>query len=569
MYTLRPYQNYAINGGDPRRGPGVMRCFARHKRVLLVMGVGTGKTQTFLALAQRYVKNTGGRVLILAHRDELVSQPIERGALMGLHIAREQGSTSGVGYQIVASTIQTMQYRRGLYPSDYFGLVIADEAHHAPSDMFRETLDYFGGAYALGVTATPDRLDGVGLGEVFSAVGYDYGMADAVDDGWLVPVRPEVIQVDGLDLSKLRVRGGDFSPEELGEVMGEHSHYIASVLVERAGSRPTIVFCCSVAHAMAQAEALKKYTDAGVAMVSGETPKDERAQILTDFAAGKIQFVTNVEVLTEGTDLPRTACIAMARPTKSRGLLTQAIGRGCRTWPGLLDPEELREGSPDARKAAIASSPKPDCIVLDFTGACEKHSLANVADALAGRLTAEERAALVAIPLCGEQTVSELVEEARRIAAEAARAREAEAANFTRYEIDPFAPVAVLGLKERDDPKEERCDEKTAAWLSQRGIKEPEKMSATVAAKVKKTLCTRIGLKLATWKQMLALQKAGVPQASTVRMKMETAAKLMDELQANGWRRPARWSSETWLGGQGATTSTAAAPAKVAGVSRR
>lgn len=522
-----------------------------------------GKTQTFLALAQRYVQKTGGRVLVLAHRDELVSQPIERGANMGLHIAREQGSSTGVGYQVVASTIQTMQYRREKYPPDYFGLVIADEAHHSPSDMFRETLDYFGGAYTLGVTATPDRLDGVGLGEVFSAVGYDYGMADAVDDGWLVPVRPEVVEVDGLDLSKLRVRGGDFAPEELGEMMAEHSHYVASVLVQRAGPRPTIVFCCSVAHAMAQAEALRKYTDAGVAFVSGETPKDERAQILTDFAAGRIQFVTNVEVLTEGTDLPKTACIAMARPTKSRGLLVQAIGRGCRTWPGLLDTPELREGSPEARRAAISASPKPDCMVLDFTGACEKHSLANVADALAGKLTPEERAALVAIPLCGESTVSELVEEARRIAAEAAKARAAEAAAYSTYKIDPFHPTAVLGLKDGDDPRAPRCSAEVADWLGKRGIKNAENLSEQAAAKIKKTICVRTGKGLCTYKQMTALQKAGVPVASTVRMSMETAAKLMDELQANRWRRPERWDGLAWLGGD------AAAEPKVAGVSRR
>lgn len=562
-YTLRPYQHHAIDGGDPRRGPGIMRCFARHRKVLAVLATGLGKTVLLLHLAKRYAEKTGGRVLIVAHRDELVTQPIDKGATMGLYIAREQGSTTGLGSQIVASTVQSMRYRREKYGPDYFGLVIVDESHHAAADDYQELINYFGKAYVLGVTATPERLDGISLSETFDACAYSYYIPDGIADGWLVDALPDRVNVDGLDLSKIRVRGGDFSPEELGEAMAEHSHYIASALVEKAGHRPTIVFCCNVAHARAQAEALKKYTDAGVAVADGETDREERAQIIRDFEAGKIQYLVNVQLWTEGFDAPRIACVAIARPTKSRSLLLQQIGRGTRPWPGCIDTPELRDGPSEARRSAIAASPKPNLLVLDFTSSVETVGLASPADALAGKLTPEERAALVAIPLCGEATVSELVEEARRIAAEAARARAAEAATYSTYKIDPFHPAAVLGLKDGDDPRAPRCSSEVADWLGKRGIKNAENLSEQAAAKIKKTICVRSGKGLCTYKQMTALQKAGVPVASTVRMSMETAAKLMDELQANRWRRPERWDGLAWLGGD------AAAEPRVAGVRQR
>jgi len=566
-FIPRPYQEHAINGGDPRKGPGIMPCFARHKNVLAVLFTGGGKTEIFLSLVRRYLESPKTpphkRALILAHRDELVSQPISRGPRFGLRLAREQGDSSAVGApeRVIASTVQTMRLRKEKYDPDEIGLIICDESHHSVSDEFRDVLDYFPSAFILGVTATPQRLDGVGLGELYEAVAFRYPIEQGVEDGWLVPIRPWREVIDGLDLSKLRSRAGDLEPGALGELMSEYAHPVAKMLVERAGDRPTIAFCATLAHAYAQAEALRRYTSARVEVVDGTTKKRGkradavgifREDLVEDFRLGRLQFLVNVGVAIEGFDAPNCRCVALIRPTKSPALVIQAVGRGTRPLPGIVDQPELRD-DPDGRRAAIAASAKPDLLVLDFSGASEKHSLAGVVDALAGNLTPEERLALVNIPLCGDLTVDQALQQARIAAAQEATRHAAELAELAThsYEVDPFHPVCVFGIKGlRDDPNEERASAKMAKYLERNGVQNAAALSKSTAKKLQGTIIVRDRLHLASLTQATDLQRAGVPVTSTVRMSYTHANDLCVELLRNRGVRPKRWDSVPHLGGQ-------------------
>jgi superfamily II DNA or RNA helicase len=556
--VLRPYQQHALDGGDPRRGPGVIRCFKRHQRVLLWMAVGTGKTQTFLEAMRRYVARHGRRALVLSHRDELVEQPLERGSAAGMDFGREQAEFRSAGQPFVSASVQTMAARLDRFRRDEFGFIVVDEAHRSTAEQYRTVLDHFADAWTLGVTATPHRLDGVPLSEAgYSACGYSLPMADAIDEGWLVPVRPKRVTIDGVDLSQLRVRGGDFEPEALGHLMAENAHHVARHTVDLAGDRQTIVFCVNVAHAHAQAEALRRYTRARVEVVDGGTDIDRRRAIMAAYKRGEIRFLCNVLVATEGFDAQATSCVVMARPTRSTTIYTQCCGRGSRPLPGTVDGPDLHVDR-DLRRAAIAASNKPDMLLLDIAGVGDELSLATMADALAGGLTAEQRAQLLQLEPDGEDTFDEMIAEAVRLAAvEEARKMEASRASASVVDSDPFSASNVLGFKEKDDPRAPRATPEQIAWLRKYGVQNPERLSAEAAAKAKKTICVRVGKGLCGYREMQTLQKYGVPPATTIRMSRQTAAELIAELSA-ARGRPARWDSEPHLGGR--RDATPAAP---------
>lgn len=627
-FTPRPYQEHAVLGGDPRRGIGIMPAFARYKRVLAVMATGCGKTETFLWVIRRFLESIKTppekRAMVLAHRDELVGQPIERALRFGLRFAREQGPETALRKpeRAIASTIQSMtanrvraaasalgyrfekkrkkdsaqaelapvkrekggkfmvwspagaelgrfdieeftKYFKAAHPGvptcrmeeydpNEIGLIVIDECHHAAADDYMRVLEYFIHAYVLGVTATPERLDGIGMEEVFEAVAYCYPIEEARPDGWLVDAYVSEHPIEELDLTQLRKRAGDLPPEALGELMAEYSMPVAANIVRLAGDRPTIVFCATVAHAHSQAAALRRYTDERVEVADGGTDKDIRRDVVADFRAGAVRFLVNAMLWTEGFDAPNASCIALVRPTCSRSLLLQCIGRGTRPEPGVVDRPELRN-NPSGRVAAIASSNKPNLLVLDFTSQVKVVGLASPADVLAGRLTAEERLALAGIKLCGDKTIDELTREAIRLAA--AAAAEAAALSDAVAEdaevLDPWDPSIVMAMKlPRDDPREARCSPAQAAYLTRNGIEHAEKLSAARAKTLSGALAVRQKRNLCTYKQQLALQKVGVPPSTTTRMYMETAAKLIDQLVSNGWRRPRSWDDQPKLGGR-------------------
>jgi superfamily II DNA or RNA helicase len=277
--------------------------------------------------------------------------------------------------------------RHARFNPDEFCLLIIDEAHHSPAATYRRTIDWYCGrnksCKLLGVTATARRADDVALGQVYESVAFRYGINRAVDEGWLVDVWQQNVKVEGLDFSKVKTVAGDFSDSELEQILAEEKilHRVAAPVIELAGDRPALVFCCGVKHAELMAAVLHRYKPHSSAWLSGTTPMDERRATVERYKAGELQFLCNCALFLEGFDAPRTALVVMARPTKSIVLYAQVLGRGTRPLPGIVDDLE----TPEQRKAAIAASNKPNMLALDFVGNSGRHKIVTAADVLGGK----------------------------------------------------------------------------------------------------------------------------------------------------------------------------------------
>jgi superfamily II DNA or RNA helicase len=292
---------------------------------------------------------------------------------------------------VIVSSVQTMcrPGRHMRFPFDYFGLLIIDEAHHAPAKSYGDVMAHFHAAKVLGVTATAKRADQVAMGLVFETVAYTYGIEAAINDGWLVPIHQQCVEVEGLDFSQVRDVAGDFNEGELSAILTQETplHRMASPIVELAGSRSTLVFCCSVAHAQLLAEVIDRYRFRSAAWLSGETPIEQRRETIERFKRGELQFLLNCQLFLEGFDCPNTSLVVMGRPTKSLGLYTQVLGRGTRPLPGTVDGIETAA----ARRLSIAQSAKPNMVVLDFAGNAGRHKIITATDILGGKFTAPAR----------------------------------------------------------------------------------------------------------------------------------------------------------------------------------
>jgi len=262
-------------------------------------------------------------------------------------------------------------------PPNTFSLVIADEAHHAPAPGWFRTIQYFrsGGAKLLGMTATPDRADGVSLGLLFDSVTHRYDIALAVAEGYLVPANGVRVMVEGLDLRTIRTKEyknqfgnmvRDLHQGDLGRVMMNPAvvEGITGPLVELSKGRKTVVFAVNRDHAAALRTSLLA-RGVGASLVDGSMKKDDRDTVLLSYEHGMIQYLVNVMLLTEGWDSPETSCVAMCRPTESRTLYTQMSGRCLRLFPD-----------------------KTDGLILDFTGDSDQLDLAGPENCLGDALLA-------------------------------------------------------------------------------------------------------------------------------------------------------------------------------------
>lgn len=307
----------------------------------------------------------------------------------------------------------------------------------------------------LGVTATPHRGDGVGLWNVFDACSYEMDIGKAVGDGWLVPVLQQFVTVNGLDLTTVETKaGGDLADGALERAMlGNGSvdeakmlHSIAAPLVDIAKGKPTLVFASGCDHAEKLTAAFNSYPGVIAECVLGSTDASQRARIMKRYKSGEVNVLVNVGVATEGFDAPATAIVGIARPTKSLSLYTQCIGRGTRPLPGVVDGPETAE----ARKLAIASSAKPECLVVDFCGNAGRHKLISLVDVLAGEAAEELRQEMVSIAKEEGQALSieELqakVEEAKKRREEAEQAeREARRDRYRAERVDYTTDVVDL-----------------------------------------------------------------------------------------------------------------------------
>ena len=305
------------------------------KSVLYVLPTGGGKTVIFSHIAEQAAKK-GNRVCILVHRTELVDQSSKSLKKIGVdHGIITAGEDMDLSKTVQIASVFTLVRRLHLVPNDFFGLLVVDEAHHAVAGSWKKTIDHFDTAKILGVTATPERLDGKGLGNYFEdmVVGEDTAWLTA--NNFLAPskVFAPPTKVDRKALSK---RGGDFAMDEAedmmrqGSIMGDAvSHYKKHIYPASA-----IAFCCTVAHCEAVA---KSFQDAGINGVSltGENGvKDKRKECIDKLGTGEIKVLCSCQIISEGTDVPSVGGAILLRPTASLSLYLQQVGRCLRISEG-------------------------------------------------------------------------------------------------------------------------------------------------------------------------------------------------------------------------------------------
>lgn len=370
---LRPYQQKAVASALQR--------LEHDRSTLLVMPTGTGKTQCFGELISQWP----GRVLVLAHRTELVRQARDRISQMtGEWVDVEQRDQTAYNARIVVGSMATVAQTRRLerLGREAFTLVVIDEAHRGACNSYRKILSWFEDAKVLGVTATPDRGDGKALGDVFESVAYKMDILEAIDDGWLVPVEAQRIFLDDIDVSGVKTSGGDLQIGQLDEAMVKATAGVARETCAIVGpdDGQGVVFFPGVESGMLATEWLNKERPDSARFVCGQTDVSERDQMFRDYASGHFQFLVNVMVATEGWDCPPAKWCVMARPTKSRALYTQCVGRVTRPLPGVVDGP----ASASERKASIAASGKPACTILDFAGNTGRHDVCTPVDVLGG-----------------------------------------------------------------------------------------------------------------------------------------------------------------------------------------
>lgn len=463
MLTPRPYQSAAVDAVFGRFDQG-------EQSTLIVLPTGTGKTVCFGLVAERWPRGHSGRVLVLAHREELISQAADEltGILgtspaieMGDRWAYPAGSMLGDAPLVVVASVQSLCQPRRLtrWPTDEFGLIVCDEAHHSTASSYRRIYDHFPKACRLGVTATPKRADDVALGSVFGSVCYEMGICDAVSEGWLVPVDQRFVTVKDMDLSAIRTEGGDFAQGELGTVLTGDSvlDQMVAATVELCGDEPTLIFTAprSVGEVVSQgdlfADALNKIRPGRAVFLSGDTERDIRRRELEQFELGNRQYLVGCSLFTEGFNVPQISRVVMARPTKSVVYYTQAIGRGTRV---LRDVLTAQHDTPAMRSAVIAGSKKPSVLVIDFVGNSGRHKLVSAIDIFAGKHSAGAVArAKKKVELETErglmpQSVQELLDEAER--EEQALRQRKEEAERRRQERKSLVRVNRLQLHQED-----------------------------------------------------------------------------------------------------------------------
>ena len=514
IQALRPYQQAARDSIHAQWEQGRLR-------TLLVLPTGTGKTIVFASVAADQVR-AGDRVLILAHRGELLEQAadkLQRSTGLVSAVEKAESTCLDSWFRVVVGSVQTLQRTARLerFPQDYFGTIIIDEAHHAITDGYRRILDYFSGAKVLGVTATPDRGDMRNLGEVFDSLAFEYKLTDAIKEGYLCKIMAQTIPLQ-LDITSVTMSGGDYAVGDLGTALDPYLEQIAAEMARRCKSRKTVVFLPLIKTSQKFRDLLNTY-GFRAAEVNGQS--DDRRQVLADFDAGKYNVLCNSMLLTEGWDCPSVDCVVVLRPTKVRSLYSQMVGRGTRLSPG-----------------------KTDLLLLDFLWMTDKHELCRPADLVCeDRTVARQMTETLAETGCPEdieqaaaQASEDVVaqrEEALAKQLEEQRRKKAKLVDPLQYEMsiqaeDLSGYVPAFGW-EAGPPSEQQ----TAA-LEKLGILPDAVESAGKAALLLDRLNKRRDEGLTTPKQIRCLEKYGFQHVGT--WSFEAARHMIDRIAAQGWR---------------------------------
>lgn len=514
---LRPYQQEAKDAIFEQWDNGV-------KKTLLVLPTGCGKTVVFAKVTEDCVRQ-GNRVLILAHRGELLDQAADK--LMkttGLGCALEKAENTCLGswFRVVVGSVQTLMRQKRLdqFPEDFFDTIIIDEAHHCISDSYQKVLKHFLDAQILGVTATPDRGDMQNLGQFFESLAYEYTLPKAIKEGYLTPIKALTIPLK-IDMSSVSVQTGDFKASDIGTALDPYLEGIAEEMKKYCSDKKTVVFLPLVKTSQKFRDLLNEH-GFQAAEVNGNS--QDRAEILADFETGKYNVLCNSMLLTEGWDCPSVDCIVVLRPTKVRSLYCQMVGRGTRLFPG-----------------------KDHLLLLDFLWHTERHELCHPAslicsnEEVAQKMTENlEEAAGCPIDIeDAEQKASEDVVAQRE---EALAKQLAEMKRRKKKLVDPLqfemsiqaedlsGYVPAFGW-EMGPPSD-----KQKSTLEKLGILPDQIENAGKAAKLLDRLDKRRNEGLTTPKQIRFLEGRGFQHVGT--WQFDTARKLIDRIAANGWRIP-------------------------------
>lgn len=543
----RPYQSDA-------HAAVIAQYRAGTKRTLLVMPTGTGKTVVFSALAIDLLaimlaeQGLHARALIIAHRTELLEQAADKLAAVGIRAALDQAdSKPSLSERVVVGSVQTLKGARlERYPVNHFAVIIVDEAHRAAADSYQRILERFPDAFVLGVTATPKRLDGKALGDVFTNVAFTYELRQAIRDKWLVEIRARRITVKGLDLSRVKTRGGDLDQAELAKLLSaeEALHAMVSPLMEQTRGMKTLVFAVDVPHAKAIAEVINRHEPGAAMALDGSASKAERKAVLALFRKGAFRYLVNCALFTEGFDEPSIECVAMMRPTASWALYTQMLGRVTRLL-GLSLDESIANG-------------KAFGLVLDFVGNTGKHRLIGPADALAGGVLTEETREAVEkkldkagqLDLDAVLAAAELEVEQQRV-----KAGLVALAHYRTKEVDPFLGDFMKPLDPDSPRAKEPATEKQLAALEKWGLSKPpagltlgeaSAMLDACAAREKSGLCT-IPQRRCLENPFFGLDCSTMTKARAAQL-IAREVKKNKERPGSGWQRMCFFNEPEWVG---------------------
>ena len=514
---LRPYQQEARESIQREWENG-------NKKTLLVLPTGCGKTIVFSKVIEDRVRK-GERVLVLAHRSELLEQASDKlKQSTGLNTATEKAEETSIGswFRVVVGSVQTLQRDKRLrkFAKDHFDTIVVDEAHHCISDGYQRVLGHFDQANVLGVTATPDRGDMRNLGTYFESLAYEYTLPKAIKEGYLSKIKALTIPLT-LDLSGVGTQAGDFKSSDLSSALDPYLYQIADEMAKQCQDRKTVVFLPLVKTSQKFRDILNE-RGFKAAEVNGESK--DRAEVLKDFEEGKYNVLCNSMLLTEGWDCPSVDCVVVLRPTKVRALYSQMVGRGTRLFPG-----------------------KEELLLLDFLWHTERHDLCRPAsiiatdEAVAKAMTKRsEEATNVAMDIMELEEVA--VKDAVAEREEALAKKLSEMRKRKRSLVDPLQfemsiqaedlanYVPTFGW-EAGPPSE-----KQLKALEKSGIFPDEVENAGKAKLILDRLDKRRNEGLATPKQIRCLERYGFRNVGI--WKFDNAKRLIDRIAANNWRVP-------------------------------
>ena len=512
---LRPYQAEAKAAVFEQWDKGALK-------TLLVLPTGCGKTIVFAKVAEDCVRQ-GYRVLILAHRGELLEQAadkIKKSTNLGCATEKAEQTCLGSWFRITVGSVQSMQREKRLsqFSEDYFNVIIIDEAHHCISDGYQKVLQHFPSAKVLGVTATPDRGDMRNLGEFFESLAYEYTLPKAIREGYLSPIKAMTIPLQ-LDLFGVSIQSGDFKAGDIATALDPYLHQIADEMMKYCRDRKTVVFLPLVKTSQKFKEILNE-KGFKAAEVNGESK--DRTEVLEAFDKGEYNVLCNSMLLTEGWDCPSVDCVIVLRPTKVRSLYSQMVGRGTRLCEG-----------------------KSYLLLLDFLWHTERHELCHPADLICekkevARKMTENLEETAGCPMDleeAERKASEDViaerEESLAKQLQEMRTRKKKLVDPLQFEMsiqaeDLSGYVPAFGW-EMAPPSDKQKQE-----LEKRGILPDEIDNAGKANLILDRLHKRQEEGLTTPNQIRCLEKYGFQHVGT--WTFEAGKNMIDRIAACGWR---------------------------------